>query len=264
VASSAVHGIFTPLRLRNHPRAHCPPEPSWIAAALLGEGDDGSIVDAPEARRSRALLARWYREKLPDGLKAPPGAEFFVHLADGAGADNLGLRAPILALASRDSGFAFARMIKERRIKRVLLVAVNAATGPDPLRDADRGGPSTLQSMRDAADGLIRATSEQTLGETQFVFAQLRAAAARNGGSPKFYGPVVIGFDAVRDDLQRRCFKRIPTTLDLPPAEIDALRIAGRTVLAESSEFRRFFQEQSGDVQDLRALPSAARFCSES
>jgi NTE family protein len=264
VASSAVHGIFTPLRLRNHPERHCPPEPAWIAAALRGEGDPASIVDAPQARRSRALLARWYREKLPDGLKAPAGTEFFVHLADGAGADNLGLRAPILALASRDSTFAFARLIKEGRIKRVLLIAVNAATGPDPLRDADRSGPSALQSMRDAADGLIRATSEQTLQEAQFVFAQLRAAAERNGGAPKFYGPVAIGFDAVEDDRRRRCFKRIRTTLDLPAAEVDALRLAGRQLLARAEEFRRFVKDQNGEEALPTPLSGAMRFCSES
>lgn len=263
IASSAVHGIFTPLRLRNHATARCPPEPAWIAAALRGEGDAASLVDSPAARRSRALLARWYREKLPDGLKAPAAAEFYVHLADGAAADNLGLRAPLLALASRDSAFHFADKIARGRVKRVLLIAVNAATGPDPLRDADPGGPSPMQTMRDAADGLIRTVSDDTLREMQFVFAQLRAAAERNGGSPLVYGPVVIDFDAIADERARRCFKRIPTTLDLPGPEVDALRMAGRRVLADAREFRRFVRDQAGEHATLGALPEASRFCPE-
>src|SRR5262249_46811837 len=103
MASSAVHGIFTPVRLRNHPTSRCPPEPAWIASALRGEGEAGDLIDSPEARRDRAQLARWYREKLPDGRVAADGTAFFVHLADAAAVDNLGLRAPLLALASRDS-----------------------------------------------------------------------------------------------------------------------------------------------------------------
>ncbi|MFO0989891.1 MAG: patatin-like phospholipase family protein [Alphaproteobacteria bacterium] len=261
VASSAVHGVFTPLRLRNHARAHCPPEPAWIAAALRGEGDPASVVDSPSARRSRALLARWYRDKLPDGQKAPPETRFFVHLADGAAADNLGLRAPILALASRDSAFGYAEKIRVGRIKRVLLIAVNAATGPDPMRDADEGGPSALQTMRDAADGLIRTVSDATLREAQLVLAQLRAGAARNGGMPEVYGPVVIDFDAVADERQRRCFKRLPTTFDLPAADVDALREAGRALLAAAPEFRRFLAAQNGAEARLAALPSSVRFC---
>lgn len=263
MASSAVHGIFTPLRLRNHAKAFCPAEPAWVAAGLRGDGDPGNIVDTPQARKSRARLARWYREKLPEGFRAPPGAEFFVHLADGAAADNLGLRAPMLALASRDSPLGFSRAIERGGVKRVLLVAVNAATGPDPLRDAQAGGPSALQSMRDAADGLIRTVSEDSLRETQLVFAQLRAAAARNGGSPKVYGPVVIDFDSVEDAAKRNCFKRIPTTLDLPEAEVDALRAAGRRLLARSAEFSRFLADHAGEEEKLRPLPAAARFCRE-
>jgi NTE family protein len=143
----------------------------------------------------------------------------------------------------------------------VLLIAVNAATGPDPMRDADPGGPSSLQTMRDAADGLIRTVSEDTLRETQFVFAQLRAAAARNGGSPRVYGPVVIDFDSVEDERVRRCFKRIPTTLDLPAAEVDALRMAGRSLLDRSEEFQRFLADHGGEKSALPPLRSAARFC---
>lgn len=263
MASSAVHGIFTPVRLRNYPAARCPPPPPWITAAMNGEGEPGHLLDAPRARRNRALLAQWYRNKLPDGLPLPKDAEFFVFLADGAGSDNLGLRAPALALASRDSVLGLRERIAAGRIKAILLIAVNAATGPDPYRDASPAGPSAARTMRDAADGLIRTVSEDSLGEIQFVFERLRSEARARGGVPVVYGPVLLDFDGVSDRAERGCFKRIATSFDLPEDQVDALRAIGGRLLAQSAEFQRFVRDHAGKQDTIAALPAAARFCPE-
>ncbi|MCW5771065.1 MAG: patatin-like phospholipase family protein [Rhodospirillaceae bacterium] len=261
MASSAVHGIFTPLRLRNFPLARCPPEPVWIASALRGEGEAGDLLDSPRARRNRALTARWFRNKLPAGTVAPAGADFYVRLADAAAVDNLALRGPLFALASRDSETGLKRLIESGRIRSVVLIVVNAATGPDPLRDADPDDPSALRTMRDAADGLIRTVSEDSLREAHFVFAQLRAAAARRGGRPKVYGPVVIEFDALADARERECLKRIATALDVPDAAVDALRDAGRRLLAAAPEFVRYVRDQGGTMASLDPVPGHTRYC---
>lgn len=262
-ASSAVHGVFAPIKLRNHPRALCPPEPAWVADALRGEGDADSLIDSPRARLVRARTARWYRDKLPDGLKAPPGAEFFVHLADGGAADNLGLRAPIFMLASRDSSVGLRRRIERGEVDSVLVIAVNADTAPDPLRDTDAAGPTITRMLQDAADGLIRTVTEDSLREAGYAMAALRAEARRRGRRTAFYGPVVVDFESLPGDAERACFKRIKTSLDLAEERVDALREAGRRRLLASPEFRRFVRDHRGTWRTLPAPPAAARFCPE-
>ena len=262
-ASSAVHGVFAPIKLRNYPRERCPPEPAWIASALRGEGDPASLIDSPRARLVRARTARWYRDKLPDGLKAPAGAEFFVHLADGGAADNLGLRAPISMLASRDSPVGFRQRIERGQIASVLLIAVNADDAPDPMRDTDASGPTISRMLQDAADGLIRTVTEDSLREAGLAIATLRATARRLGRKTAFYGPVVVDFESLPGDAERACFKRIKTSLDVPEERVDALREAGRRQLQASPEFRRFVRDHRGSWRALPALPAAARFCPE-
>jgi NTE family protein len=260
-ASSAVHGVFAPIKLRNHPRELCPAEPAWIAAALRGEGDPASLIDSPRARLVRARTARWFRDKLPDGLKAPPGTEFFVHLADGGAADNLGLRAPIFMLASRDAAAGLRRRIEHGQVSSVLVIAVNADTAPDPMRDTDAAGPTISRMIQDAADGLIRTVTEDSLREAGYAFAVLREAGRRMGRTTAFYGPVLIDFESLPGDAERACFKRIETSLDLPDAEVDALREIGRRQLLAAPEFRRFVRAHRGAWRTLPALPAAARFC---
>ncbi|MCW5772417.1 MAG: patatin-like phospholipase family protein [Rhodospirillaceae bacterium] len=260
-ASSAVHGVFAPIKLRNYPRARCPPEPRWIAAALRGEGDPKSLFDDPRSRLVRARTARWYRDKLPDAMAPPQGAEFFVHLADGGAADNLGLRAPLFMLASRDSETGLRARIESGRVKAVLLIAVNAADAPDPLRDTDAAGPTISRMIQDAVDGLIRTVTDDSLRDASYVLQTLRAEARRRGQRTGFYGPVIVDFEALPNAAERTCFKRIETSLDLPEEQVDALREAGRRLLAASPEFRRFLAAHAGEPGTLPALPAAAKFC---
>jgi NTE family protein len=71
----------------------------------------------------------------------------------------------------------------------------------------------------------------------------------------------VIDFDSLADKRRRRCFKRLPTTLELSESEVDALRVAGRALLGRSEEFRRFVRDQAGTPAVLAPLPDAAPFC---
>ncbi|MGH7002747.1 MAG: hypothetical protein ACREIP_02245, partial [Alphaproteobacteria bacterium] len=122
-------------------------------------------------------------------------------------------------------------------------------------------GPTAMQTMRDAADGLIRTVSEDTLRETQLVFAKLRATARRNGDVPKIYGPEIVDFDSLGDTRERDCFKRVPTGFDLPADTVDALRAAGRKIVAAAAEFRRFVRDHAGAEGRLSGLTGAERFC---
>lgn len=264
-ASSAFHGVFAPIKLRNHPLERCPPEPAWIARALNGEGGDPtSLIDSPRERLARARLARWYREKLPDDLRPPTGAEFFVHLADGGAADNSALRAPIYLLASRDSVTGLRRRIESGRVSAVLLIAVNAAIAADPLRDTEPEGPTITRMVQDAADGLVRTASEDSLREGAYAFALLREGARRRGQRTRFYGPVMIEFEAVEDPALRACLKQIPTRLDLPAPTVDALRLVGREQVANNESFQRFLAAYRGAVgRQPPPLPAANQFCPE-
>jgi hypothetical protein len=115
--------------------------------------------------------------------------------------------------------------------------------------------------IRDAADGLIRTVTEDSLRDAGYVVAGMREAARRRGRRTEFYGPVMVDFESLPSDAERACFKRIGTTLVLPEDQVDALREIGRRRLAAAPEFRRFVRAHRGEDRPLADLPAAARFC---
>jgi len=48
-----------------------------------------------------------------------------------------------------------------------------------------------------------------------------------------------VKFDALKDETERRHFKRLPTALKLSPEEVDKTQDAAHRILAESGEFQR-------------------------
>lgn len=250
-ASSAFPVLLSPITLKNYAGACGYREPEWVDLALTDR-------DIAGRRFSRAVETRSYL----DSANRP-----FIHLIDGGIADNLGLRGPLDAISSINNPWSVLRMINLEKVRRVVVIAVNAKTDPDTAWDREEAAPGVKDVLSAVVDAPMANYSFETIELMQERFKQwtkdyqsradcqeiLQASCpqATLPGGPlakvDFY-PIVIGFDSLSDPEEARFFKNLGTTFNLPAETIDRLReVAGR-LLAQSPQFQRL-------LTDLRTAP---------
>lgn len=259
-ASSAVHGIFAPIKLHSFPLAECPPEPPWVAAALRN-GGQGPITlhNDPRDRLLRARLVRWYRTKEPYGRAALPNTNYYVHLGDGGAVDNLGLRGPLAGMLSMDSDWGIREAIERGRIKTIVLIVVNAAVPPARASvDRSRSGPTIFGMIQTAINASLGQVTQDSIRAAEAALEDLRERHGRRG--LKVYGTVMVEFARLKD-AERACFDTIGTRLALPESEVDALIDAGAKLLLEHPEFKRFVADTGGAAPPVPQVPSAHAWC---
>ena len=273
MASSAVHGVFAPIKLRNLAASRaaglrCPEEPRWVAAALRGQPRIRSGVETPRDRTRRARLARWYRAGEPYGRRAAPDTRYYVHLADGGLMDNTALWPLLRALDSPISAWGLREAIASGRVKKVLLVVVNAMPFEDADTDRTAAGPSIINMVLSAVGSAQNTASRDAIRAAEVLMDRLRrrhgASRGSASGRVSFHGPVVIEFNAVRNARRRRCFRRIKTALDLPAAEVDALRQMAARQLVDDPGFQSFLRRSNGKAGAMQFRWAADKFCTGS
>lgn len=241
-ASSAFPVLLSPVTVRNY-AGQCPyQEPTWMKNALAGR-------DVTSSRFARAEQLHSYL----DGGKRP-----FIHLMDGGVADNIGLREPIYSLTSTDCPWSLLRKINMRQVKKVAIVVVNAKTEADQTIDQKEKAPGLETTLMTVANVPMANFSFETVDllKRQIDQWQQDDAARKScedairktcpnaglpGVSPQpvdFY-PIVISFDAIKDDAERSFFKNLPTNFYLPPESIDRIRGIAAGLLEGSPEFQR-------------------------
>ncbi len=240
-ASSAFPVLLNPITLRNYAGGCNFSEPGWVKNAL----NDRNLA---AARFARANQVRSYldRDKRP-----------FIHLMDGGIADNIGLREPMYSMSSTDSPWSVLRMVNLKKVKTIVVIAVNARTEPDITIDQSEKSPGLKDTLMTVANApmdnysfetieLLKKTVDQWRKDVEArkdceeVMKKACPDAALPGGplyEVDFY-PIVIGFDAIKDDGERAFFKNLPTTFVLPPETVDRLRNVAGTLLEESSGFQ--------------------------
>lgn len=237
-ASAATPIYFAPLVMQSFAGTCGYRPPADIALAADGE------TDAYRRERAERMLSFLDSENYP-----------YLHLADGAFADNLGARAILDELvlgenvtdALRRSGFS--------RARRMLFIVVDARTGfdrryaqvPEPLgikKVTDAVVSATFNRYSFETMNLLRARVKRWEREVRTT----RCDAAREvPDCDKFDVDLVeLSFERVGDAAERAYLDRVPTAFTLSVEQIDRLRQAARTLVEESPELRKFVGE-SGD-----------------
>ncbi len=208
-ASSAVHGVFAPIKLRNFSpnNRNCPPEPAWVAAALKGEPTTSTVIETPRDRRRLARLARWYRTGEPYGRTAVRGSPYYVHLADGGVENNVALWPILRGLDSPISDWGLRKLLASGRVRRVLLIVVNAMPRADNENDRKPAGPTVVQ---DAAVRRLQRPDRHQPRRDPDVRRAVRADAASISAG-RLRRP---GRDRVRGDQERRPAPLLPQHQD--------------------------------------------------
>lgn len=260
IASSAVHGLFGAIRLRNYPSDNCA-EPPWVA------NDIRSLEFNPESYQ-QARTVRMYRLKDCWRLPAPRCNELaaepsYVRLNDGGAVDNLGVRSLVSGLEATGRDFNFLGAVQTGKIKKILLISVNAAGEPDTNLYHSRRDLRASELIEAAVNGSIDTVTLDSMGQVKRLFQRRQQDATQQDATDTdtYHDPVLISFEHLADQDQARCLKNIPTRLRLSQAEIDSVRMAGAQLLRQSMAFQSFLTEFDGNSYPVPDLLDAADFC---
>jgi NTE family protein len=260
-ASSAFPGGLTPLTFQNYAGTCDYVQPEWVRLALK---DHKVRINARRTARAEHRLS--YTD--------PELARNYIHLTDGGVADNLGLREPLTAIAGLDNSWSVLKLINLDKVDKLVVIVVNAATDPRTQRDQTASVPGLFDAIMTAADvpldnysfdtlEILRATVDSFNDEMRLI-SGCKALAAGKGRQCELdiatphqieFFPIEVAFEYIEPAGERRWFKNLPTSLELPRETVDKLRAVGRRILDEDPQFKKLLGELHG------CLPAADRRC---
>ncbi len=244
-ASSSFPVAFSPMTINNYAGTCCYQEPPWIKTASK------DLLDNPP-RFNRARVARSYlnnRERE------------YIHLLDGGIADNIGLRSVMAALGSNDVSWSLPNKMNQGKIKKLVVIVVDARTEPGTEMDKTPGSPclfrivdtvatvpmsnysfDTVQMLLDTFEEWRR--DSEYYADCEDVLREACPEAVMPDKPPvpvDTYG-IYVGFDQIKGTREREYFLNLPTAFSLKGKEVDDLLGVGPKILEESVEFRRLLK----------------------
>jgi NTE family protein len=242
-ASAATPVYFAPLVMRNF-AGQCGYQPP-DALELSGDSED-----AYRKERAERLLS------FLDSTNYP-----YLHLSDGAFADNLGARAILDEVTLGETVTDALRRNGYSRARRMLFIVVDARTGVDK-RFAQSSEPLGIKNVMDA---VVSATFNRYSFETMNLLRsrvqrweqEVRATRCKLSvaipACDKFDVDLVeLSFEQVRDPEEREYLDRIPTAFTLSNEAIIRLRRAAHLLVEESPELRHFVEESARAFNERR------------
>jgi NTE family protein len=252
-ASSAFPGGLTPLTFQNYAGKCAYHQPEWVDLALK---DRQSRDNVRRTARAENRLSYTDTEQMPRN---------FIHLTDGGVADNIGLREPLTAITNLSNSWSVMRLIGRKKVDKLVVIVVNAATNPATDRDKTPKVPGLVDTVTAAANVPIGNYSFDTLeilrksvnefNQEMHTVTDCKALAARKGAQCALdipvphqieFFPVEVAFEYIESAKERNWFKNLPTTLELPRETIDKLRAVGRQILSEDPEFIKLMKTLHG------------------
>jgi NTE family protein len=243
-ASAATPIYFAPLVMRNFAGGCGYVPPPGVAPNAIIEDD---AYRQERAERLHSFL---------DSKRFP-----YLHLADGAFADNLGARAILDEVALGDTVTEALRRNGYSRARRMLFIVVDARTGFDQS-NAKRPEPLGIKKVMDA---VVSATVNRYSFETMNLLRErvgrwekdVRTTRCRTAlaipDCDKFDVDLVeLSFDAVKVDGDREYLDRVPTAFTLTSEQIIRLRNAAHALVDQSPELDRFLDESAKSAARAR------------
>jgi NTE family protein len=238
-SSAATPIYFAPLVMRSF-AGQCGYRPPRTLAL-----DTDTIEDAYRRERAERLLS-FLDPKHP-----------YLHLADGALADNLGARAILDEVALGDTVNDALRRNGFSQARRMLFIVVDARTGFDRSY-ARRPEPLGIKRVMDA---VVSVTFNRYSFETMNLMrervkrweSEVRATRCAGAhvvpGCERFDVDLVeLSFERVKDPVEREYLDRVPTSLTLSSEQIIRVRRAAHVLLEESAELRSFLEESAREA----------------
>jgi len=236
-ASATTPIYFAPLVMRTYAGqcGYVPPESV--------NADSLDALDFYRRERVERLLSFLDSENFP-----------YLHLADGAFADNLGARAILDEVSLGDTVTDALRRNGYARARRMLFIVVDARTGFDETY-ATQPTPIGIKKVMDAVvSATVNRYSAETMNlmrtrvknwETDVRSTRCKVALAIPDCDKFDVDLVELSFDRVRDPEERKYLDRVPTAFTISSEQIIRLRRAAHLLVEESPELRVFLDESA-------------------
>lgn len=230
-ASSAVPVVFSPITLQNFAGSCGYPGPIWR--------DQGRLDQNTSVRR------RTYAKQRLHFLDSKQRR--YIHLLDGGISDNLGIREPYDRVM-REERPKLSKMLRDLGhpdVRDIVFLVVNSQTEPEYRRAISGLSPPLADVLDAVASVQIDRYNIETIELVQSAFDRWTQELSRQG-HPVNFQMIQVGFDDVTDEPQRTHLHNLPTNYSLPAADVDRLRVTGRTLLKNHPEFRRLVKQYGG------------------
>ncbi len=250
-ASAAFPVLLSPVDLENHAVgcAGAPPPATWIGKDL--ESRYTRYLDVEEYKRAR------YANALRHGEGASRDVRY-LHLLDGGLADNLGVHSLLDAISSPHGSLRLLEAINAGRLRRLVVVTVNARSEPPSGLDRQARTPGVVSVVGAVVSNPIDAASAGVAAQRRALLSELRAAAANAPADARFGGvrvyDIEIDFDQFppQEAALQKEVKEIPTLWTVTADQLGELDRAAQLLLRRHPCFQRLLLDlgQSGDFID--------------
>ena len=246
-SSSAFPGLLTPLTMQNYAKTVFV-EPVWVDRVIQFDRD----ISPRRYKFAQEVRSYFNTADRP-----------YVHLVDGGVSDNIGLRGIIYSLMYPDvliSGdqrdvtesreFNLQRMIADHKIKKLLIIVVDAKPGEDVHLDKSRTTPGLVPVINAVASAPMANYSFETVQLLREYLKQ-RRSELRKAPDPFELKTYVmhLRFDLIADPAVRKEIKELGTNFHLPDEAVDLLIDQGAKLLQDSNIFQNKF------LKDLKSQP---------
>ncbi len=246
-SSSAFPGLLTPLTMQNYEKTVFV-EPVWVDRVIQFDRD----ISPRRYKFAQEVRSYFNTVDRP-----------YVHLVDGGVSDNIGLRGIIYSLMYPDvliSGdqrditdsreFNLQRMIADHKIKKLLIIVVDAKPGEDVQLDQSQTTPGLVPVINAVASAPMANYSFETVQLLREYLKQ-RRNELRKAPEPFELKTYVmhLRFDLIADPVVRKEIKELGTNFHLPDEAVDLLINQGAKLLQDSNIFQNKF------LKDLKSQP---------
>ena len=255
-ASSAVPVVLSPLTINNYGGSCGYQEPSWLALFTK--------ADKPLRPAGRVFNRLHELEELDDGVQDP-----YLHLVDGAVADNLGLRGVLDSLEMFEALKTTGQATPLDHVRRLIIFVVNSVSSPRADWNMSENPPGALSILTKASgvpvdryanesvellkDIDARWTSLREIRD-QASFAgdqEWRIAEIKNAPNVDIF-TVEVSFKALEDKTERAYLNELPTSFALSGEAVDRLRAAAAKIVLESPDLREALKNEQLHVVEPR------------
>ncbi|HYB10775.1 MAG TPA: patatin-like phospholipase family protein [Alphaproteobacteria bacterium] len=263
-ASAAFPVALSPMSLKVYSGPNCVgaiPDDSWIKSDLTLVGPRYlNIEEFKQARYSNALRHG------PDAFRPID----YLHLLDGGLVDNQGVHSLMDVVISPHGPIGLLDAINTGRVKRVVIIAINARADADNGVGRQASVPSIIEEVSTVTGAPIDATTAYANASLKLLADTLIQAGqdAKNApGHPKFAGltvyPISIDFDQFRDNQTalRDRVKAIGTSWNLSASELNDTMEAGRILLDQHPCFQRLLYDLKSNATIVD--PNTMQLCPE-
>ena len=258
-ASSAVPLVLSAVTFNNYGGSCRFDAPEWSQAFR-----DPQTAPRPAVRAIKQINDL---EAYRDGKQRP-----YIHLVDGAIADNLAMRGVLEMLEELEALKILGQPTPLDHVRRIVVFVVNAMTAPKMNWDKSPRPPSDLAIVIKSAGVPIDHFSDEGVELLRDTVARWKAMRQIRD-SPSFAAiedpelqrlvnvpdvdlyAIDVSFGALTDKAEFEYLNTLPTSFALPAQAVDRLRADAGTIILSSPDFKRLLQD--ADLE-LIVEPSAS------